>query len=470
LLFNSLHYLIFFPIVVAVFFMLKTLRHRQLFLLSASVYFYAVWKPEYVVLLFISAFTDYILAKKIEESDNLRNKRIFLILSLLINFGLLFSFKYFTFFDHNVHRFLANFNLFYHSQIDDILLPVGISFYTFQTVSYTIDVYRKRMKAERNFYKFALFVSFFPQLVAGPIERATDLLHQFERKTSWDYVRITHGLKLMFWGFFQKVVIADSMSLLVNHVYSHPTDYYNIEVLTVTLFFAVQIYCDFSGYTDIARGTAKIMGYDLQRNFRSPYFAPSFNKFWERWHISLSTWFRDYVYIPLGGSRVSKARHALNITITFVLSGFWHGAGWTYLIWGGLHAIFYLTEYHASKFYKLDISKLWIRFLKTAVVFIFINFAWIFFRSKSVTIATILITNTLDFSHFQFNFDHLTLFRNFSLIIFLFFVHVIERHKDIVSYVSSKPIVTRWFIYYCMAIGFLFLGNFDLQQFIYFQF
>ncbi len=470
MLFNSFHFLIFFPVVVALFFGLKKVQHRNLFLLAASWYFYAVWRPEFLLLLIYSTYIDYIVAKKLETRKKLSSRKLLLIISLLGNFGLLLGFKYFTFFDHNLHRFLAHFNIFYHSQIDDILLPVGISFYTFQTVSYTIDVFKKRQKAEQRFYKFALFVSFFPQLVAGPIERASHLMPQFNKIAFWDYRRITDGLKLMFWGFFQKMVIADGMADLVNHVFERPTQFHNIEIILVTLFFAIQIYGDFSGYTDIARGTAKIMGYDIRRNFRSPYFAPSFHVFWERWHITLSSWFRDFVYIPLGGSRVNYWRHAVNIMLTFLLSGFWHGAGWTFLIWGALHGIYYLTEYHMARFLKLNTNKLIIRILKTLMVFAFVNLAWIFFRAKSVTIALILIKNTFNFENIHLNFDHWLIARNLFFTVFLFFIHIVERKTDIVSFLTAQKPMIRWSIYYIMSIIFLFFANFELKEFIYFQF
>ncbi len=471
MLFNSLHYIIFFPFVVAVFFLLKKVRLRQIFLLLAGWYFYAVWKPEYIFLLLISTLTDYILAQKIEQTEDVKKRRIYLIISIAVNLGILFGFKYFSFFDRNIHRFLAHYNLFHGSTFEDILLPIGISFYTFQTISYTIDVFKKKIKAETDFIKFALFVSFFPQLVAGPIERAEHMIPQFERKTFWDYKRITNGLKLMFWGFFQKIVIADSMAHFVDYMYNNPSGFHNIQVILITFFFAIQIYGDFSGYTDIARGTAKIMGYDLSINFRSPYFAHSFNEFWQRWHISLSTWFRDYLYIPLGGNRVkSKFRHAFNVMTTFVLSGFWHGASWTFLIWGGLHGTYYLVELYLKKYFPVKTKSLLVNIFKTGLVFMFVNLAWIFFRAKSVTIAWTLIKNIFNFNHVGINLNQAEIARNLFLISVLFGVHILERKKDIISYVSEQNTVVRWSVYYLFSILFLIFGNFGLNEFIYFQF
>ncbi len=370
-------------------------------------------------------------------------------------------------------RFLAHYHFFNRGQgnlFTQLLLPVGISFYTFQTMSYTIDVYKKRILPEKNFVKFALFVSFFPQLVAGPIERAGHLLPQFNKLTTFDYKRVTDGLKLIFWGFFQKIVIADTLSLLVNEVYNNPGKYHGADIWLATFFFAIQIYCDFSGYTDIARGTAKILGYHLRINFKLPYFAKSFADFWHRWHISLSTWFRDYVYIPLGGSKTnSKIRFIFNIIFVFILSGFWHGAGWTFIIWGGLHGFYYLAE----RFFPYTIPKdsgYFLKILKIIFVFTAVNFAWIFFRSQSVRIAVTLIQNSMHLSLSSLNFNHLLLAKSFFLIGIVFIVNLIERKKDIVSYISEKPLLLRWSVYYASGIILIFFGNYGIQEFIYFRF
>ncbi len=469
MLFNSLHFIIFLPIVVFIFFSLKKIKARQILLLIASWYFYAVWKPEYIVLLLASTTIDYFVSLRINKISDKKKRLILLWLSIIVNLGILFTFKYFHFIDKNVYRFLG-YRLFQGHGFEDILLPVGISFYTFQTMSYTIDVYKKRILPEKSFVKFALFVSFFPQLVAGPIERAGHLLPQFNKLTTIDYKRITEGLKLMFWGFFQKIVIADTLSVLVNEVYNNPGKYHGFDIWLATIFFAVQIYCDFSGYTDIARGTAKILGYNLRINFKLPYFAKSFADFWHRWHISLSTWFRDYVYIPLGGSRVKSNLHfAFNILFVFILSGFWHGAGWTFIIWGSLHGIYYLTE----KFLPFKVLKKennLNNFLKILFVFAAVNFAWIFFRSQSVKIAVTLITDSFNFSKQALNFNHYLLLKSFLLIGIVFIVNLIERKKDIVSYISEKPVFLRWSVYYLAGVIMIFFGNYGIQEFIYFRF
>ena len=450
---------------------MKQVKHRMLLLLIASWYFYTVWKPEYIVLLLTSTAVDYFVALSLEKADNQKRRKILVWLSIGVNLAILFSFKYFHFFDKNIHRFFSHYQLFQGSNaFEQLLLPVGISFYTFQTISYTIDVYKKRIKAEHNFVKFALFVSFFPQLVAGPIERAGNLLPQFDKLTKINYKRITGGLKLIVWGVFQKIVIADSMALLVDAVYENPTAYHGLDIWLVTFFFAIQIYGDFSGYTDIARGAAKILGYELRINFKLPYFAKSFAEFWHRWHISLSTWFRDYIFIQLGGSRTkSKYRFIFNIMFVFILSGFWHGASWNFLIWGALHGFYYLTE----KFFPFKIFRNQNRFnqiIRIVFVFTFINLAWIFFRSESVSIAWTLVRNSFDFTLTSLNFDRPLLLKNFIFIGILLVVNLIERKKDIVTYVSEKPLLYRWSLYYTVIILLIAFGNYGIQEFIYFRF
>jgi alginate O-acetyltransferase complex protein AlgI len=344
MLFNSIQFLIFFPIVVILWFQLPQ-KWRNIFLLLASYYFYMCWKTEYLVLILLSTGVDYFAALKIQKSARMKKKKALLYLSLLINLGLLFGFKYFNFFSESMESFFKHINIFYETPHFQVLLPVGISFYTFQTLSYTIDVYRSKTHAEKNFIDFALYVSFFPQLVAGPIERSYRLLPQIKKKHTFSRVRLYSGLRLMLWGFFQKVVIADRLAYYVNEVYNHSDLYHGWTIWVATFFFAFQIFCDFSGYTDIARGAARILGYDIMLNFRRPYFARSIRDFWQRWHISLSTWFRDYVYIPLGGNRVVRWRWYYNLLLTFVISGLWHGANWTFLFWGALHGLYLILSY-----------------------------------------------------------------------------------------------------------------------------
>ena len=336
MLFNSIEFLFFLPLVIALYYAIPG-RYRWVLLLAASFYFYAAWKLEYLFLMFVSILIDYFSALGMSRSDNPRRRKQYLMASLAGNLGILLGFKYFNFFSDSIRALFQPFNLFADMPYLNVLLPVGVSFYTFQSMSYTIDVYRNRMPAERHLGIFALYVSFFPQLVAGPIERATHLLPQFRDSHRFEYARVTSGLRLILWGFFKKVVIADQLALFVQQVYGSPGQWHGPSILLASYFFAFQIFCDFSAYTDIARGSARIMGFDIMENFNRPYLARSIREFWQRWHISLSTWFRDYVYIPLGGNRVLKWRWYYNLMVVFVVSGLWHGANWTFVAWGFLH-------------------------------------------------------------------------------------------------------------------------------------
>ncbi len=346
MLFNSFRFLLFFP---CVFFLYYTLpfRFRKYMLLAASWYFYMCWKPEFIVLLLLSTAVDYFCGLGIERCrTSPRKAKGFLALSLTMNLGLLFFFKYLNFFGETLTALCRAVSIPFSAPALNIILPVGISFYTFQTLSYTIDVYRGKLAAERDFVTFALFVSFFPQLVAGPIEKASNLLPQLKEEHSFSYDDATYGLKLMAWGFFKKLVIADRLAaLFVDPVFENPENYSGGAFLIVAAAFAFQVYCDFGGYSDIARGCAKTMGIDLMVNFKAPYlFSNSISDYWKRNHISLSEWFHDYVYISLGGNRRGPWKKALFVTITFGLSGLWHGAGWTFIIWGLLQALYLNTE------------------------------------------------------------------------------------------------------------------------------
>lgn len=473
MLFNSSHFLIFFPIVVIFYFFLPQ-KHRNLLLLIASWYFYMSWKAEYIILIIISTSIDYLAALKIHKSNKQKLRRNLLIFSLIANIGILFAFKYFNFFSSILTDLLPqSFDLNKFSTLN-ILLPVGISFYTFQSMSYTIDVYRKRILPEHNFINFALYVSFFPQLVAGPIERAGNLLPQFKKKFVFEYSRISYGLKLMFWGFFQKIVIADNIARFVDAVYNNPESYFGWDILLVTLLFAIQIYADFSGYTDIARGAAKIMGYNLMINFKRPYFATSFRNFWQRWHISLSSWFKDYVYISIGGNRLIQLNWIGAIFLTFVLSGLWHGAKWTFVLWGVYHATLYLIEYKLNiKFPMIRLSNNnLLKGIKIMMVFFLTVYGWMLFRANSlndfITLQDHLFSKSLYSVHFSF--DRPSMLVNLLSFVILLAVWIIERNEDIVNYISKKNIWERWFIYYLIGLWLIGFGNWGLQPFIYFQF
>ncbi len=358
------------------------------------------WKAEYLLLILGSTVVDYVAALQMSRQSSKDKKKLYLILSLVVNLGLLFGFKYFNFFNESIRTVFNHYNLFYNVPMFNVLLPVGISFYTFQTLSYTIDVYRGKRDPEKHLGIFALYVAFFPQLVAGPIERSTRLIPQLAKKYNFDYDRVTNGLKLMLWGFFKKVVIADRIAVIVNQVYSNPNDAAGLPLLIGTYLFAFQIYCDFSGYSDIAIGAAQVFGIRLMENFRRPYFAKSIREFWQRWHISLSTWFRDYLYKSLGGNKSTNWRWYYNIMIVFLVSGLWHGASWTFVIWGGLHGLYYLFSYWTRnlrpeliRLFKLNRVPFLLKILRILFIFNIVSFGWIFFRANNLTDAIFIVTH-----------------------------------------------------------------------------
>jgi D-alanyl-lipoteichoic acid acyltransferase DltB (MBOAT superfamily) len=439
--------------------------------------------PQYILIIFLLIVIDFFAGILIEKSKKTKRKA-FLILSIVSNIGLLSFFKYFNFWGSNFNYLasLLHFNL--SLPYLSIILPVGLSFHVFQSLSYTIEVFRKKQKAERNIGIYALYVMFYPQLVAGPIERPQNLLSQLHQVHKFEESRVFNGLKLMLWGLFKKMVIADRLAFLVNQVYSSPSSFSGLTLLIATYFFAFQIYCDFSGYTDIAIGAAQVMGIKLMENFNRPYFSKSVSEFWKRWHISLSSWFRDYLYIPLGGSRVSRLVWARNIIIVFLISGLWHGASWKYVVWGGLHGSFILLEAGTLGLRKKIIALLRIGENLSSIVSIFVtfnlvSFAWIFFRANSIQEAIIIVKLIFrDLVNFDIlgkaNF-YLSKFRfEFIIAVFLIFfmelIHYIERHNQMREMFCSKPLVFRWFIYYLLILMIIFLGVFQQVKFIYFQF
>lgn len=389
MLFNSAAFLIFFPLVTTAYFLLPH-RFRWMLLLAASCYFYMAFIPEYILILVVTITVDYFAGLGLEKFEG-RTRRWVLIASILTNIGMLAFFKYFNFANENLAA-LANFiGWNYPIPSLSILLPIGLSFHTFQSLSYTIEVYRGNQKAERHVGYLALYVLFYPQLVAGPIERPQNILHQLHEEQHFEYPRVTNGLKWMAWGMFKKVVVADRMVQFVNPVYGDPTIYDGPALVLATLAFAIQIYCDFSGYSDLALGSAQVMGVKLMKNFDHPYFARSISEFWRRWHISLSTWFRDYVYIPLGGNRVSEPRWAFNIFLTFLISGLWHGANWTYILWGALHGFYFILSALTVPFWqrlsaatRLEQMPRLKAGLALLTTFSLVTFAWIFFRAESL--------------------------------------------------------------------------------------
>lgn len=488
MLFNSLQFVIFFPIVIILYF-LTPYKKRWILLLIASYYFYMCWKVDYILLIIISTLIDYICSNKMSQIKEKVKRKKWLLISIFSNIGILFGFKYFNFFSENIQTLFNNYNVFYEMPLFNVLLPVGISFYTFQTLSYTIDVYNNKTPAQRHLGVFAVYVSFFPQLVAGPIERSNHLLPQFFRKHDFSYIRVKAGLQKMLWGFFKKIVIADNLAILVDGVYNNVDNYSGLTLIVATIFFTFQIYCDFSGYSDIAIGTAKVMGFELRENFKRPYFSKSIREFWQRWHITLSTWFRDYVYIPLGGNRTIKWRWYYNIFITFLVSGLWHGANWTFVIWGALHGtylIIALALTNPKKQFSSLIqkqSKSFNKLLDVTITFILVAFAWIFFRANNLDDAIYIISNLfvnyneiLNLSELRTQFRGIGLFQEdlikcFLLILALFLYSSYERSGNVWEKLQEKPKWIRWSIYYILVYGILFIApHSNVNNFIYFQF
>lgn len=399
MIFNSFEYLIFLPLVVALYFIIAP-RFRWALLLAASYYFYMSWRAEYAILILFCTAINYGAAIWIDKTESKAKKKAILTVDLILSFGVLFVYKYLGFMTENINAALDLFNSSINLPTFDILLPVGISFFTFQTLSYTIDVYRGTTKVERHFGIFALFVSFFPQLVAGPIERSDNLLPQFRTLKRFDIARAMAGLRIILWGLFKKIVIADRLALLVNQVYNNAQEYSGAAFVIAMVAFAFQIYGDFSGYSDIAVGSAKIMGFDLMQNFNRPYLSKTTGEFWRRWHVSLSSWFRDYVYIPLGGSRCSKVRYIFNNMITFALSGLWHGAEWTFVIWGLINGIYTSISTCTRKLRGKISEKIFgekfnvmHKIIQVVITFALICFSWIFFRANSIGDAIYIIKN-----------------------------------------------------------------------------
>jgi alginate O-acetyltransferase complex protein AlgI len=488
MLFNSLPFLIFFPIVLVLYF-IAPYKYRWVLLLIASCYFYMYWKPEYIILLTIPTFINYMAGLTMGKTENPSRRKTYLILSLVSSLSVLFIFKYLHFVSESLSGLLELFHIGYHLPFLNLLLPIGISFYTFKTMGYAIDVYRGAIKPEKHFGFFALYVTFFPQLLAGPIERAAHLIPQFYKNYDFEGRRVIDGLKLMAWGFFKKVVIADKVSIVVDQVYNHPTEYTGLPLIVATLLFTFQIYCDFSGYSDIAMGAAQVMGFNLMDNFNRPYSSKSVSEFWRRWHISLSTWFRDYVYISLGGNRVVSWRWYYNLFITFLLSGLWHGASWTFLIWGALHGFYILFSLWTQSARKKIVQ--WIhldRFptfhtsLRVLITFLLISFAWIFFRAKSISdvfyIVTHLFTGLGNVAHlkvsakslFNLGLDKYDFYIALISIGLMELVHMIERKGDMRHLFSGKPVLLRWALYYILILFIIFFGAYKDQAFIYFQF
>ena len=409
MLFNSIDFAIFLPIVFLLYWFVanKNLNHQNLLIVVASYVFYGWWDWRFLSLIFFSTMVDYSIALSLKNEENQIKRKLLLWTSILINLGFLGFFKYYNFFLDNFITAFSFFGFEIKPNSLNIILPVGISFYTFQTMSYTIDVFRKKLDPTKNFIAFAAFVSFFPQLVAGPIERATNLLPQFYEKRSFDYSKAVDGMRQILWGLFKKVVIADNCAEFANQIFNNSSDLNGSTLVLGALFFTFQIYGDFSGYSDISIGTSRLFGFNLMRNFAFPYFSRDIAEFWRRWHISLSTWFRDYLYIPLGGSHGGTLMKVRNTFIIFIVSGFWHGANWTFIVWGALNAFYFLPLLLANK-NRVNLTivasgKLFPsikEFLQILITFILTAFAWIFFRAESIGHAYSYISEIFSLSLF----------------------------------------------------------------------
>ena len=467
MLFNSLQFILFFAVVTCLYFLLRQ-QHRWKLLLMASCYFYMVFKPVYILILLLTIVIDYFAGIYIEKSEGARRKN-YLVISLITNLGILAIFKYYNFFNDNVGWL---FNLWGSENpipYLNIILPIGLSFHTFQAMSYTIEVYRGHQKAEKHFGIYALYVMYYPQLVAGPIERPQNLLPQYHQHHFFEWERTKSGLMMMAFGLFKKVVVADRLALFVDHSYNNINDSNGLSLLIATVFFAFQIYCDFSGYSEIAIGASRIMGIELMQNFDRPYQSKTISEFWRRWHISLSSWFRDYLYIPLGGNRVGEFKRYFNLFFVFVVSGFWHGANWTFLIWGFLHGIYLIIAQLKDKYIFKRIRKAnWFENLVSMIfIFIIADFAWIFFRANNVTDAFAIIgkISTLSFEN-----PILSPYNSFENIFCLIVIGVLYIKEFYLPVIDTKSNVRFWFIF--VLLGFLsyIFGVFNSNQFIYFQF
>lgn len=478
MLFNSINFAIFLPIVFVLYWLInkKSLQYQNILLLVSSYFFYACWDWRFLFLLVFSTLLDYFTGLKMYNAKNIRIKKFWFWLSISINLGFLGIFKYYNFFAESFAAAISNFGLQANPWTLKVILPIGISFYTFHGLSYVIDIYKNRISAEKNFIDYSVFVCFFPLLVAGPIERATHLLPQIKQKRTFDYEKAVDGLRQILWGLFKKIVIADQCAEYANQIFNHSNDYSGSTLAVGTVFFAFQIYGDFSGYSDIALGTARLFGIDLLRNFAFPYFSRNIAEFWRRWHISLSTWFRDYLYIPLGGSKGGIYQQIRNTFIIFIVSGFWHGANWTFIIWGFLNALFIMPsiilknnrnnlDTVAQGKYFPSVKE----FFAMSITFGLTVFAWIFFRAENLGHAWNIISHI--FSHTLFTKPEI-LPKKFLFLLFIFIlIEWIGREQQfaIAKLGTSYPRIIRWGFYYAIVLAIFYFSGSE-QQFIYFQF
>lgn len=485
MLFNSLAFAVFLPIVFFLYWVLPN-KYRPLWIFITGYYFYMSWNVKYVVLILFTTVVSYGCAILMQRWK--KKKTILLCSTLIASLGVLFFFKYFNFFSLSAANVLGHFSIHLQPVTVSLMLPVGISFYTFQTLSYVIDVYRGDVEAEKNFITYAAFITFFPQLVAGPIERTGSLLPQIKGEHRFDKEEAVYGLLLMAWGFFKKLIVADNLALYVDLIFDDVYSYAGFSLLLAAFFFTMQIYCDFSGYSDIAIGCARLFDIHLMTNFKSPYFAVSIKDFWSRWHISLSTWFRDYVYIPLGGNRVGKVRTAMNLLLTFLVSGLWHGAAWHFVAWGGLHGLLQTLENCFPFMRRLsrrakeepgDLRgvKVW---LFRSVTFVIVMLAWVFFRAEHMSDVWYVLVHMLDgvrspmlyitegLKDFGMGISEvLSVVVPLGILMTYDYVSLCE---DPILMIRKCKKTVRWFVYYGFVFLILMLASFNAQEFVYFQF
>ncbi len=469
MIFNSIDFAIFLPVVLLLYWFVtnRNLKLQNFLIVVSSYFFYGWWDWRFLSLIFFSTVVDYFVGLGLLKIENTTKRKLLLWTSITVNLGLLGFFKYCNFF---IDSFVTAFS-FFGNEISgsslNIILPVGISFYTFQTLSYSIDIYKGKLEPTKDFIIFAAFVSFFPQLVAGPIERASNLLPQFLVNRSYNYAAFSQGIKLMIWGFFLKEVVADRAAIYVDAIYNNVEHHHGLSFMLATFLFSFQIYGDFAGYSLIAIGTAKLFGFDLMTNFRRPYFAATVSEFWKRWHISLSTWFRDYLYIPLGGNRVAKPRWLFNLFITFLISGLWHGANWTFVAWGALNGIYLIAE---AMWFKRDRYRL----LNVFATFVLINFAWIFFRAASISDALHIVNSIFTDPGKLYIGDGADVTAPIYALMAISFLVLVEIKKEyfktMFSFSTNRYELVRMSAFAVVVFIILSLGVFGESQFIYFQF
>lgn len=498
--FNSFQFLIFFPVVVALYFALP-FRFRQFFLLAAGYYFYMCFKPEYVIILAVSTVIDYFLGLRIDACPTHTGKKRILVLGLIHNIGLLAALKYLDFFSQAIEALLKPFNILSGLKGFELIVPIGISYYTFKKISYLIDVYRETRKPEKQLPLFALYVSFFPEIMAGPIDRAGALIPQFRKETGFDYQRVTDGLKLMAWGFFKKLVIADRLAAFVDKVYGNPTHYEGLSLVAATIYFSFQVYCDFSGYTDIARGAGKVLGFDLAENFNRPYFSRSIGEFWKRWHISLSNWLMDYLFLPIAYNisrhlkrpqlmyiKAETWAYMTGILSTMLLCGLWHGASWTFVTWGLCHGLFLAVSF-ATKRTRKKIRKT-LGFKKNSllrntfqVIFTFslVTVAWIFFRADTMSDAIYIITHLFSgwskvlSPHGFLGALHFGLLKKelavaLISVCIMFLIQLLRKDHTFEQMIAKQKTVIRWSFYLVFILWLMIFADAGAENFIYFRF